>query len=241
MLVGGLLRHVLPGRSSSWARAMQSEIEQIEGDRAALLFALGCLWAACREAALQPSSPPAGNDATMHQPTSLLRDPLKIGIASAIAATALGILYLALAGAPLRYLVVNATALVLGLVALPAIARAGLMTGRFAGHIVLALGVAILATAVFGTPADGAARWIWVGPLGVQTGLVLLPLMVVAYAGRSDAIGTAGIVLAAAALAIQPDRALAGVLAAGLATLMVVHARPSPGSGLGVRARRPSP
>jgi hypothetical protein len=58
----------------------------------------------------------------------------------------------------------------------------------------------------------------------VQVSLVLLPLIVVAFARRPDAIGAAGIAAAAAALALQPDRAMAGTLALAMAVL--AFARP---------------
>jgi hypothetical protein len=147
------------------------------------------------------------------------RAPRTIGIACAVAATALGLLYLLAAGAPARYAVVNLAALALGLVALGGVDKAGLPDGRSSGAAVAVLGSALLATALFGQSADGASRWIWIGPLSVQVSLVLLPFMLVAFARRADWPGTAGIALAALALALQPDRAMAGMLALSLAAL----------------------
>ncbi|MEA3065934.1 MAG: hypothetical protein QOJ27_2386 [Sphingomonadales bacterium] len=149
----------------------------------------------------------------------ILREPRAIGGASAVAATFLGLFYLVAAGAPARYVVVNLAALVLGLVAVGGVDKAALLERRASGLAVVVLGTSLLATALFGASADGASRWIWIGPLSVQVSLVLLPFMLVCFAGRRDLAGTAGIALAALALVIQPDRAMAGVLALGLAAL----------------------
>ena len=138
-----------------------------------------------------------------------------IGPACAVAATGLGLVYLALAGAPARYLAVNAGALAVGLIALTALAR----WMRPSGLTILAVGVALLATALFGHSLDGAARWVRVGPLSLQPSLILLPAMCVMAANASGAVVTCGLILAAGALALQPDRAMAGALVAGLAVL----------------------
>jgi hypothetical protein len=55
----------------------------------------------------------------------------------------------------------------------------------------------------------------------VQLSLVLLPAMLVAFARRRDTLSTLGVIVGAVALALQPDRAMAGVLAAALAVLAV--------------------
>jgi hypothetical protein len=57
----------------------------------------------------------------------------------------------------------------------------------------------------------------------VQVSLLLLPLMIISFARHRDAAGTAGLILAALALALQPDRAMAGVLAGGLLTLAILR------------------
>jgi hypothetical protein len=223
-LAGGLLEHVYPAGQAGWAKAMRFEIEQVEDDGAALLFALGCLWGGFRQAAAEGLSSTMKGDSMTSVGFGKFGRPRAAGIACASAATGLGLFYLAAAGAPARYLVVNAAALLLGIVAFRGIAGAAREAGRFTGPAVLALGACLLATALFGASADGAARWVWIGPLSVQASLVLLPLMAVAFARRPDATGAAGIAAAAAALALQPDRAMAGTLA--LAMAAVAFARP---------------
>jgi hypothetical protein len=217
--IGKRLHRAFPASLSSWARAMQCEIEQIQGDRQALIFALGCLWAGWREAALERYSFSTRGEHMTNGWNKFLSEPRTIGLACAVAATLLGIFYLAAAGAPARAIVVNLAALVLGLVALGGVDKAALEDRGWSGVALLLLGSSLLATAWFGASVGGASRWIWIGPLSVQVSLVVLPFMLVTFARHRDRLGTAGIALAAIALAIQPDRAMAGMLALGLAAL----------------------
>ena len=223
LFVGGILERIYPKTQSAWARAMCSEIEQVADDRAALMFALGCLWGGCRQAAAEQLLAADNEDVPMNGETKMLRRPRNVGILCALAATGLGIAYLVSAGAPARYIVVNAVAFLLGLVALRGFAAAGVHSDRAAGVASLAFAAALLATALFGASADGASRWIWIGPLGVQVSLVVVPPMILAFARQPGAIGGVAIATAAAALAIQPDRAMAGVLALGMAVLAALR------------------
>ena len=215
--VGRLLPFVYPGRRSDWARAMRLEIAQVEDDGAALVFALGCLWGGLRAAAEGKLWSSEGDEMEFGKP----KEPRAVAIACALAATCLGLAYLAAAGAPMRYLVVNAIAFLLGIVALHGVGGAMAQAGRHSGPLLVLLGAGLLATALAGTAVDGAARWIWIGPLGVQVSLVLLPFMIVTFARYPGLLGCVGIAIAAAALALQPDRAMAGVLAFAMAVLAV--------------------
>ena len=220
--IGGLLGHLYPSSRTGWARAMAAEIEAVEEDGAALRFALGCLWGGCRVVAAGKLSSPGGGR-PMILTLSRLREPRVAAIACALAATCLGIFYLAAAGAPLRYPVVNGAAFLLGVVALGGVSGAIAQTRRYADRLPILLGACLLATALAGAAADGASRWILVGPLGVQVSLVLLPLAIVTFARFPTFPGCAGIAVAALALALQPDRAMAGVLVLGMATLAVAR------------------
>jgi hypothetical protein len=224
--VGGLLRHVYPASQSSWAQAMRYEIDQVADDGAALRFALGCLWGGCREAAAELTSATKGSAAMNPGPNKLMQ-PQRIGLACAFVATCLGIFYLVAAGAPAKYLVVNAVAFLLGFVALGGITRAMPQGGRLPSLVLPLLGACLLATALLGGSAEQAARWMWIGPLSVQMSLVILPLMIVAFARHPDALGTVGIAAGAVALALQPDRAMSGVLVFAMAVLaMTCPGRP---------------
>jgi cell division protein FtsW (lipid II flippase) len=147
--------------------------------------------------------------------------PRLLGLLCGAGAVGIGLAYMAAAGAPPRYLLVNLGALVLGAAAWLALGRTGVPRVA-AAPAILALAAALLSTALFGISADGASRWVSVGPMSLQVSLIVLPLMLVLYARAPDRIGTAGMVAAALALALQPDRAMAGVLLAGLAALVAV-------------------
>lgn len=149
-----------------------------------------------------------------------LTSPRAVGVACAVSATALGLLYLNAAGAPARHLIVNALSLVLGL-AIFAVIPPRVRRSRASGAIVLALGIMLLATAMFGISVDGASRWIRVGGMALQISLIVLPAMLVAFARSGGILSTAGIVLAALGLALQPDRAMSGIVVAALVALAV--------------------
>jgi cell division protein FtsW (lipid II flippase) len=149
--------------------------------------------------------------------------PRLLGLVCGTVAVALGLGYMVAAGAPSRNLLVNLAALLLGAAAWLALGRAGRSRLAGAGIATLLLAVPLLLTALFGISVEGASRWVSVGPLNVQVSFVVLPVMIVLYARNPDATGTAGIGAAALALALQPDRAMAGVLLAALVALAVAR------------------
>lgn len=135
-------------------------------------------------------------------------------------ATVLGIAVMAVSGAPRAYLAVNAAVLVSGLLLL---ALLGLRrhSATQAVWLCLAAALALLATALLGTTMAGISRWMQVGPVMLQPSLVLLPAVVMAYAGHRSTVGTVAILVSALALSCQPDRAGAAALAAGLVALNI--------------------
>jgi cell division protein FtsW (lipid II flippase) len=144
----------------------------------------------------------------------------KLGIVCGLAAAAVGIAYLLAAGAPPRLIALQGAALAIGLVALPIVTiLSGLAKRRSADLVLLLFGSLLLATALFGIGVEGAARWVRIGAVQLQTSLILLPPMLLLYSRKSGAAGTVGMILAALALAIQPDRAMAGALAVSLGVL----------------------
>lgn len=150
----------------------------------------------------------------------LLQSPQFLGVLAATGATGLGVLVMAAAGAPKAYLIINMAALTIG-VALLALLQRNRTNATYAGWLGLAAAAGLLATALLGTTIDGATRWVRIGVVSLQPSLVLLPLLIMAFARARDAKATVAMLIAAVALALQPDRAMAGALVAGLAALAV--------------------
>lgn len=220
-LIVRLAALLLPSRLADWGRAMAAEVDGIGDDRAALRFALGCLGGTLHQALVDPAT--SSRSENIPIPASSRLDPRRLAILCAIGATGLGLAYLWAAGAPPRHLAMNGGALALGL-----LLATGLAATRSPGPIArsgisLALGAALLLTALFGVSADGVARWVSVGGLALQPGLILVPILVLDFARGRDGLATLAIVIAALALALQPDRAMAGALAAGIAALAIVR------------------
>jgi hypothetical protein len=127
-----------------------------------------------------------------------------------------GLYYLWAYDAPVRLIAVNAGAL--------AAALAWIMLGRLPGVPRVRLGIAAgLALALFvplltGPEIDGISRWIAAGPVNLNSGALLLPLLVMLTA-RETRFGPAILGLAAVALALQPDAAALAALALASAAL----------------------
>jgi cell division protein FtsW (lipid II flippase) len=159
----------------------------------------------------------------MRPTASLLSDPKWTAMGCAVAATGLGLVYMMAAGAPLRYLGINAGALVLG------IGLAGLMTVMHrtarlkSGLSTLALGVLLVGSSLFGVTVNGATRWIVAGGFSLQPSLLFIPMMVVQFVRRRDALSTWGLALTGVAVALQPDRGMAGALVVGLMAVAVLR------------------
>lgn len=153
----------------------------------------------------------------------LLHRPRLLGLVCAAGAVFPGLAYMAAAGAPMRYLAVNLVALLVGAMAWFALTPRTARQLAANGWPVVALALALLATALLGAAVEGASRWVNIGPIAVQISLVVLPALIILYARRMDSIGTVGIGIAALALAAQPDRAMAGVLVAGTAAIVLIR------------------
>lgn len=139
-------------------------------------------------------------------------------------ATALGLGYMAAGNAPLSYLLMNTAAFAIGLATVTVVSRQPVRVN--AGAMCLGLAFVLLASLLLGTSADGATRWLRLGNIIVQPSLILVPVLTLAFARARDWVGAIGVSLTALVLALQPDRATSGALAAGLLTLAVM--RPDP-------------
>ncbi len=224
------LQATLPPSLHSWGWAVRCETAGIPDDTKALLFALDSLCGLMPRAvashllhlftSLNGDGVPFSEGSTsMPVFDAMMRRPRALGVACAIGAVVLGLVHMVIAGAPTRYLGVNVGALAVGLTMLALLGRTASMGRRWTGGAILAMTGALLATALAGTEVEGVSRWVRIGGFALQPSLILLPLMIVAFSQARSVSATAGIVVAAAAMALQPDRAMAGMLVLGLTTL----------------------
>jgi cell division protein FtsW (lipid II flippase) len=147
----------------------------------------------------------------------------KLFLACAAAALLLGVISLSMADAPARYLAINGVALLVGYVLVAILDRVHPVAANRSTAIIWMAAVSLLATAMFGQPVEGASRWLFVAGLSVQPSLILVPLAIVCFARASTWFAVAAVAIAAMAIALQPDRGMAGVLAAGLVATAVLR------------------
>lgn len=144
--------------------------------------------------------------------------PHLLGALAATGATGLGVAVMAWAQAPSGYLAINLAALIIGLAILALLLRGGANVLRSAWLLPLSA-AALLLTALLGQSIDGTARWVRIGAISIQPSLVLLPIMIMIFARSRSRAGLLAMVVTAVALAMQPDRAMAGALFASMAAL----------------------
>ncbi len=201
---------LLPARLSHWGEAMRRETAEIEQSGEALRFALGCLWGATSEAL------------RVHIGEGRMTARRLIGLC-AIGATGLGIGYMMMGGAPLGYPLRNLAALAIGFLAVGIVTHLPQTRWLGTGPVVFALGLVLIAATLFGVSNHGATRWASIGGLSIQPSLIFVPVLAIGFARVRDRLSGLGVLAAALALALQPDRAMAGALAAGLAALALVR------------------
>lgn len=145
-----------------------------------------------------------------------------LALLCAVVATGMGLIYLDLAGAPVQMLTMNLAALVAGLIIVGSFLGREPISRPTAGILAVLIGAALLVVALVGDEASGVRRWVAVGPLVLQPSLILLPLLIVGFARFRTMLTAGGVMLAAIAVASQPDRAMAGALVASLAAVSLV-------------------
>ncbi len=205
-----------PAHMRDWAEAVRAEAAAIADDGEALRFAAG-----------------AGSGLALtfiktrlSDAVGLASDGLGPRLLAALAATSavmIGVIHLYVAGASSSLIVVNIASLAFGLALLGGAAvRRGIPDrGRTIAAITIA-GLLVL-TNVFGVSSHGVVRWVAAGPLMVQTSLILLPALLMMFARKSTGAGAVALVVAAGAMAMQPDRAMAGATFAGIAMLWLLY------------------
>ncbi|MEM9400847.1 MAG: FtsW/RodA/SpoVE family cell cycle protein [Pseudomonadota bacterium] len=150
--------------------------------------------------------------------------PRKLGYACAVGSLFLGLSYLVAAEAPARYLLINFSACLLGVCSVLALNRAQLNGRTIQKWAMPVMSLSLLLTAFFGQQAHGATRWIAIGPLLIQPSFVVLPLILVSFAAKPNRVTTAAVLISALAIALQPDRGMAGAMTVALVSLAVLSA-----------------
>lgn len=204
-----------PAHMRDWAEAVCAEAAAIADDGEALRFAAGAgsglaltFVKARISAALSFASDGFG--------------PRRLAALAATAAVLIGVIHLYVAGASSSMILVNMASLCLGFALLggAAVWQGPSDRGRSAAAIILAGLLAL--TNLFGVSSHGVVRWVAAGPLMVQSSLILLPVLVMMFARKTTAAGTAALVIAAGAMAMQPDRAMAGAMFGGASMLWLL-------------------
>lgn len=213
---------LLPSSMRQWGQAMRHELEAIDAGDSPVRYAFGCVIGAIHAAAGFHFAPPetGKGEGNMESGSRFwMRAPLIAGVCAAIA-TGLGVVHLMLADAPVRYSIMNLAALAIGFAC---VGVSAVLARRYRvpdAVIVLAAAVAILATAMLGKSADGTTRWVSLAGVSIQPSLILVPVLAMCFARTRSIAATLGIVIAATALALQPDRAMTGALGLAMVALL---------------------
>lgn len=212
-----LILWLVPDHRERWARAMTAEMAAIENSRDAMAFAWGCLIACCRFR-LEPNISSAATG------SSIVKDRFVIlTFAPGILAGLIGLAYLHLSAAPLSMLIVNGGAIAAGCLLALLLRRAVRDRGSVITASALAGAFILFGTAIFGYAIEDARRWLLVGPFFIQTSLILLPLIAICFARMQNRRTTLAVMVAAVAMAVQPDRAMAAMIFVTVAVVGVMR------------------
>ncbi len=153
----------------------------------------------------------------------MLRSPACLGMSGLAGAVFVGIAFMLSHGAPIAGVATNLVSLCLGL----AVAWVGnRLTPRpsFALPVIVALALALLATAFFGNEIDGVRRWIAIGPVAIHVAMLTCPALLILYARSAASLpGVAAMAIVASAIALQPDRGSALALFAAVLTVAAMR------------------
>lgn len=227
-----LIERTMPVGMQNWAQAIRIEVSEIDDATQALFYALACLfsfaWRGVGSLLFRFSSVVADPDQLSQKGPTFMTSldgwratPRSVGAICAIGATLLGLVFMIMGGAPVAYLGINLGALVIGLLLFANVTYSCLSSDRWRGFMMLAAGLSLIATALFGLEVEGSTRWVKLGPLALQTSFIFVPMMVVGYVRLQSLTATLGMLGAALALALQPDRAMSATLAAGMLALLI--------------------
>ena len=214
-----LILWLAPEHRKRWARAMIAEIPVIEDNRDFIAFALGCIIACCRFRLESSNSPTkTGSSIVMDRFVTL-------AFASGVAAGLIGLTYLLASGSPLTMVIVNGGTIVAGIFLTLSLRFAARPSDQVVAMTALIGAFILLGTASFGYAIEDARRWLLIGPFFIQTSLIFLPLIAVCFAKVQNIRTALAVFVAAFAMAVQPDRAMAAMIFVAVAIVGMM--RPS--------------
>ncbi|MEH6660590.1 MAG: hypothetical protein V7679_02990 [Parasphingorhabdus sp.] len=142
---------------------------------------------------------------------------------SGAAAGLIGLAYLLVSGAPQTKILVNGAAIVIGILLALSLRLSLRATDRVVTATAMIGAFILLGTAIFGYAIEDARRWLLIGPFFIQTSLILLPLIAVCFARVQNVRTTVAVLVAAFAMAAQPDRAMAAMLFVAVAVVSMMR------------------
>lgn len=150
-----------------------------------------------------------------------IRKGRALAFTTAILAVLCGCVLLLALGAPQRMPLMNFAALLVGLVAAQILWLLRGAGQKVSDGALLAAGLALPMTALLGQQAEGVARWIVVGGLTIQPGMILVPLIAVGMASRPNRPRMVAVGLASLGIGLQPDLGTAAMLVFGIGAAVV--------------------
>ena len=208
-----LILRLAPAHRKKWAQAMTAEISAIRDNREAAAFALSCLMACCHFR-LQFSISTGTKGSIIVQDRFVV-----LTFFAGVVAGLIGLAYLHVSTAPLMMMFVNGAALGIGILLAVSLRLSTRLTDPMVTVAALIGAVILAGTAIFGYPIEDARRWLLIGPFFIQTSLMFLPLIAISFARTQNFRTTLAVVLAAFAMAAQPDRAMAAMLFVAVALI----------------------
>jgi hypothetical protein len=145
-----------------------------------------------------------------------------IATAAFLCPIALGLLFMGVTEAPTHYLVTNAVGAMLVCLAIAFAPNFSL--GRPALIVMACLAIALLAATFVGPDIGAVHRWIVLGPIGLHSGSLVLPLLAVILPRLEGHLVFCIIAVVAAIVALQPDLASSLAICA-IAFIASVYAR----------------
>lgn len=210
-----------------WTIALRREIDQIDNDLEAFVFAMGGvsgLLPRALKGRLQEAS--TLSELTVSFVAGISRglaNPRICGLASVSISSLIGLAVMAMTEAPRHYLASNSAALGAGVAMLSIIWWIGRLKRVNSDALAVILSFFLLITSLFGITVDGVTRWISIAGVSMQTSLIVLPALLILFARAQTPRTSVSIWLTALGLALQPDRAMSGALFLALGALAVMR------------------